>query len=555
MRTILKFVIMSKFTGLFVFLGFSLSVYAQSPTTYEHKTILASINAQKLDSLSILPGSLRCMVRGHNIPDSLFNVDYIAKTIWFSSLVSDTVALTYIRLTADLTADFQRFDSTLLQRKTMDVRFSVDPSSTDVEELFGGKELSKKGSLSRGVSFGNQQNLGINSTLNLELNGKLNDNLNLLASISDANIPIQPEGNTNKLQEFDQVFIQVFNERLKLTAGDFWITKPEGYFLNYRKRAQGISNSYRFVQEKTVIDIQSSLGLSKGKFNRQILQGIENNQGPYRLTGAENEPFIVVLSGTEKVYIDGRLLERGQEFDYMIDYNSAELVFTSRNLITKDLRIVVEFQYSDQSYTRALVQQAAVLEHKKFKSWFNYYQEQDLKNQPLQIRLDPMQKKQLALIGDSLQEAQLNTVDSVGYFSNQNLYSMKDSLGFDSVLVFTSHPDSAKYRATFKFVGDQKGNYVLDKTTAFGKVYRWVAPSGGISQGQYAPVQLIITPKRRRLVSWGIQHKINEKWEILDEFSASENNLNLFSNADKGNDWGWANRTKISRKQQNTTLW
>lgn len=554
MRTILKFVIMSKITGLFVFLSFSLSVYAQSPTTFEHQTINASINAQKLDSLSILPGSLRCMVRGHNIPDSLFHVDYIAKTIRFSSLVSDTVELIYTRLNADLTADFQRFDSTLIQRKTMDVRFLVDPYSTDVEELFGGKELSKKGSLSRGVSFGNQQNLGINSTLNLELNGKLNDNLNLLASISDANIPIQPEGNTNKLQEFDQVFIQVFNERLKLTAGDFWITKPEGYFLNYRKRAQGISNMYRFVQEKTIIDIQSSVGLSKGKFNRQILQGIENNQGPYRLTGAENEPFIVVLSGTEKVYLDGRLLERGQEFDYIIDYNSAELVFTSRNLITKDLRIVVEFQYSDQSYTRALVQQAAVIEHKKLKSWFNYYQEQDLKNQPLQISLDPLQKNQLALIGDSLQEAQLNTVDSVGYFSNQNLYWMNDSLGFDSVLVFTSHPDSARYRANFKFVGDQKGNYVLDKTTAFGKVYRWVAPSGGISQGQFAPVQLIITPKRRRLVSWGMQHKINEQWEILDEFSASENNLNLFSNTDKGNDWGWANRTKISRKQQNISL-
>ena len=212
MRTILKFVIMSKFTGLFVFLGFSLSGYAQSPTTYEHKTILASINAQKLDSLSILPGSLRCMARGHNIPDSLFHVDYIAKTIRFSLLVSDTVELIYTRLNADLTADFQRFDSTLIQRKTMDVRFLVDPYSTDVDELFGGKELSKKGSLSRGVSFGNQQNLGINSTLNLELNGKLNDNLNLLASISDANIPIQPEGNTNKLQEFDQVFIQVFNQ-------------------------------------------------------------------------------------------------------------------------------------------------------------------------------------------------------------------------------------------------------------------------------------------------------------------------------------------------------
>ena len=76
-----------------------------------------------------------------------------------------------------------------------------------VDDVFGGSELNKSGSISRGISFGNKQDLGINSSLNLELSGQLSPNLKLLASLSDANIPIQPDGTTNK-QEFDKVLFK-----------------------------------------------------------------------------------------------------------------------------------------------------------------------------------------------------------------------------------------------------------------------------------------------------------------------------------------------------------
>lgn len=502
----------------------------------------------KLDSLSILPGSVVCILNRDTLSESQYTVDYIQKSIRFIRLPNDSIDISYAYLNFDFTPYLARYDSTFLFSAEMreDWKYQIS-EQTSMNDFFGGNDLSKKGSLSRGVTFGNRQNLGLNSTLNLELSGKLSENLNVLASISDANVPIQPEGNTQKLQSFDQVFIQLYNDHLKFTGGDFWIQRPTGYFLNYKKRGQGFTSFYTIKTPKEgMLSLQSSLGLSKGKFNRQVIQGIENNQGPYRLKGTENEPFIVILAGTEKVFVDGKMLVRGQEFDYVIDYNTAEVVFTSRFLITKDTRIVLEFQYSDQTYTRSLIQQSMEYTHKKGTVWLNYYHEQDVKSQPLQISLDESDKVLLRGIGDSIQNATINSIDSVGFLDNQNLYKMTDSLGYDSVLVFSVNQDSALYRVTFQYVGFKKGDYVYEKSTAYGKVYRWVSPVSGVSQGDYLPVQTLITPKRKRLITAGFSRNFGKKWKIESEMGFSENNSNLFSKLDLQNDWAWSNHTKIS---------
>ncbi len=516
-------------------------------STLRQKKLSGKIGTYQLDTLSIYPNSF--LINCGNEPFSAegFKLDHASGKITILKACSDSLTVSYRVLPLNLGKSYFRRDTTLFysQEKGERDQFLVT-NNYSIADAFGGSSLTKKGSISRGVTFGNNQDFGVNSSLNLELAGDVTNNLKLVASVSDDNLPIQPNGNTNKLQEFDQVFIKLYSHRFALTAGDFWLYKPKGYFLTYRKRAQGLSFNYQWNEDSTKLwQTQVSGALSKGKFARQIIQGVEGNQGPYRLIGNENEPFIIVLSGTEKVYIDGKLLERGQEFDYIINYNSAEVIFTARNLITKDSRIVIEFQYSDQNYARSLVQTSTTFTSKKTQFWFNVYSEQDAKNQSLQQELTTQQKNTLASIGDSLQLAQINSIDSIGFVENQNLYKLIDSLGFDSVLVYSVSSDSAVYRAVFTFVGDGKGDYVLNNFNALGKVFKWVAPIAGVKQGNYIPSRLIITPKKKKFVNSGVSIQLTPKLRLETDLAYSKNDLNTFSAIDSKDDDSYAARARL----------
>ncbi len=516
-------------------------------STLRKKTLPGKIGTYQLDSLSIYPNSFLISCGNDPFGSEGFKLDHASGKITILKACSDSLTVSYRVLPMNLGKSYFKRDTTLLysQDKGERDQFLVT-NNYSIADAFGGSSLTKKGSISRGVTFGNNQDFGVNSSLNLELAGDVTNNLKLVASVSDDNLPIQPNGNTNKLQEFDQVFIKLYNQRFALTAGDFWLYKPKGYFLTYRKRAQGISVNYQWNEDSTKLwQTQVSGALSKGKFARQIIQGVEGNQGPYRLIGNENEPFIIVLSGTEKVYIDGKLLERGQEFDYIINYNSSEVIFTARNLITKDSRIVIEFQYSDQNYARSLVQTSTTFTSKKTQFWFNVYSEQDAKNQSLQQELTTQQKNTLAGIGDSLQLAQINSIDSIGFVENQNLYKMIDSLGFDSVLVYSVAPDSAVYRAVFTFVGDGKGDYILSNFNALGKVFKWVAPIAGVKQGNYIPSRLIITPKKKQFVNSGVSIQLTPKLRLETDLAYSKNDLNTFSTIDSKDDDSYAARARL----------
>ncbi len=542
-------------------------VVAQQSNLRQHY-INTKTDTVLIDTLSIIPHSFFITQDGKFIDSTFFRLDETSsKLIWLKrdSALKDTVLITYRVFPLLFSKTYQRRNRERIEK---DFSGNYNPFTYVGDDregnLFKMEGLNKSGSISRGITIGNNQDAVVNSSMNLQLSGKLSNNIDVLAAITDDNIPVQAEGNTQQLQEFDKVFIQLSNANHKLIAGDFELKKPEGYFMSFYKKGQGAlySNISQLGKNKGVLSSSLSGAVSKGKFARNAFTGTEANQGPYRLRGAENESFIVILSGSERVYIDGQVMSRGQDGDYIIDYNTAEITFTARRLITKDSRIVIEFQYSDKNYARTLFFGGTQWEQKKIKLHLNIYSEQDSKNQPLQQDLSNEQKKLLATVGDSLQLAVSANVDSVAFNVNEVLYAKRDTIvngDTSTIYVYSTNKDSAYYRLGFSFVGLNKGNYNQSaNSNTNGRVYYWVAPVNGIPQGSYEPVILLVTPKKRQMMTVGGEYATEKGFKVYSELAGSKDDVNEFSKKDKGNDDGYAalggleQSIKVFRKAKQT---
>jgi hypothetical protein len=491
------------------------------------------------------------------IPDSLYAIDWKSSTIILSGrggFRPDSVVAEYSVFPVDFSRVYMHKSPGYNRISPPVYRPPSVSGSREGEARLQEGSLRSNGSLSRGVALGNTRDASLTSNLNLQLEGKLNRDYRIEAILSDANIPVQPEGNTQQIQEFDKVYMRIYSPRNEIVAGDFDLRPAGGYFLQMNKRVQGA----RFTTEtpggdgKVKFRSSTAAAVVKGKYARNLITGTEGNQGPYMLRGANGESYIQVIAGSEKVYIDGQLLMRGDEADYTIDYNTAEIRFTPKHLITKDKRITAEFEYTERSYSRFLFFNENRWTTGKGLFYMNLFTENDARNQPLLQDLTDANKLVLGRAGDNPDLARVSTIRESTYRGDRVFYRLADTLvngiRYDSILIQSYHPDSVLYEAAFSFVGEGRGHYEQAQSAANGRVFRWVAPQEGIPAGSYAPAARLVMPQSKQVLSAGMQHQLGSRMQLDMEWSVTRNDLNTFSALDDGDNTGIGLKAGLARK-------
>lgn len=402
---------------------------------------------------------------------------------------------------------------------------SAAPSSVSYDFL-------KSGSIYRGITIGSRGSLSLHSGMNLELDGKLSEGISIQGVLSDQNLPIQPEGNTQTLEEIDKVYIRVKLPHEQLVFGDYELMFKDSQLGNYSRRLEGV----QFASQRANHQTEAAGALTRGQYHSNYFLGEEGNQGPYQLVGRNGETAIIVLAGTEHVWINGELKQRGENYDYVIDYSTAEIKFTPRCLVTAAARITVDFQYSDLIYQKNVW----ALQHRQ--EWYDsqlnmtagYIQESDDFNNPLEIELSARDRAYLKTIGDAVDRAFVSTIhpDSAGAY-----------IICDSILKFVG-VGQGTHTATFYNVG-KKGRYKKvysgDLTYfEYVDVHNPATPLSEIEQAQYLPQKPLPLPRQQQYFFGSAYYRPHQRLRIKGEFARSSLDRNRFSPLEDKNNVGLA---------------
>ena len=446
-----------------------------------------------------------------------YSIDHIRGIISFVKELAPNsrVKITFKVFPKSLLYSFQQFTQ---QDNILETGSKKKKTSTPKQKYDASTNLNISGSKSFALSLGNQQDMDLDQSLYLQVDGELSRNVFIKAQLSDNTTPISTEGTTKKLSEFDKMFIKVYSGNYSLQFGDFFARFDDTYYANYDYKLEGVTFQWNGPQK-----INGSAAVSNGDFKSYSFYGTEGIQGPYFLPG-RNSSNVRVLSGTEKIYLNGTLLTRGE--DYFIDYNEGSITFQNNNIITKESYIIADYEYTAEEYRSNfyLGSGSVGLFDKAVDISLKILSNNDDKDNPLNFTLTDEEREILKNAGNDPDKARISGVDSVAV--GQGNYILEEShyvyVGFDS---------TGNYLVSFSYVGAGEGSYNKSGYIS----YEYV----GEGNGEYIPEIQLPFPEKRTNVDLRAK-VILGKLEFISEGMFTNFDQNSFSRIDDDHNNGFA---------------
>ncbi len=480
-----------------------------------------------------------------------YDVDYGKALLYMSQEIQqkhDSLIVTYRNFPTFLTKTYQPLDESIIVEGSSKNTPVYEVKRQDQNQNYVPFDgLNTSGSISRGVRVGNNQNAVVDSELDLQISGKLSEDVTLRASIQDANTPLQQGGYSQRLNEFDQVFIELEGKNWGIRAGDIDLIEDKYFFASFNKKIQGLLVSTQLNQDTNPIEAYAAGALVRGVWTRSELVGQEGNQGPYKLTGPNGELLVLIISGSESVFVNGRRLKRGENEDYLIDYNAGEIIFNANFPITSEMRIVIEYQYADQNYSRVLATAGGSYQTEKFQISSFVYTETDLRNQPIQQALSDEQVDVLRNAGNDQSQMIAPSAVPTEFSENRILYR-REFVNGEEFFVFSNNPEDELFSVRFTEVGPNQGNYVVSTDNAISRIFEYVPPVNGVPQGDFEPVIQLFAPKQLQVGVVQSAYQNGEHSFVNTELAVSDNDENLFSDLDNEDNQGLAYKVETRQR-------
>lgn len=429
-------------------------------------------------------------------------------------------------------------DTTLLRDVTA-YRSPVPRSNNPFE----GSPLQRNGSITRGIVAGNRRDVTIESGFKMQLNGEIAPGVQLNASLTDENAPIQPEGTTQRISDVDRIVIALKSRYGLLNLGDFDLSMTRADFARINRKLQGLSAQVNYSPSTGILGeqyVQLAAATSRGIYHSLSFSGQEGVQGPYRLYGKQGESFIIVIAGSERVFLDGKILERGSTLDYIIDYAAGEIMFTSKILMTSVKRVVVEFEYTTNRFSRSLVgagAESGFLKDRhaptgRVKIGIHALREADAVSFTEELNVSELELEVLKNAGDDPAAAAVSGASLVPYdpLAGYTFYVKRDTVVAGVVLPFfsvlkTLEEAGEVYRVRFTSVEQGKGDYIRVGEATNGLTYRFVGPG----KGNYVSMRLLPRPQEKALVAVRGQIMVVPGLTMMAEWAQSKQDLNRLS--------------------------